>query len=100
MFGFKTFVYVPRDKRSKLDNKTKQCIFLDYSNEEFGYMLWDLATKKIIRSIDVVLFETQTLEDLDQVKKPKFFSEEQVDLGLISPNFVGHNEHMEVVQEE
>ena len=100
MFRCWAFVHVPRDKRSKLDNKTKQCIFLDYSNEEFGYMLWDLATKKIIRSIDVVLFETQTLEDLDQVKKPKFFSEEQVDLGLISPNFVGHNEHMEVVQEE
>ena len=63
-------------------------------------MLWDLATKKIIRSIDVVLFENQTLEDLDQVKKPKSFSKERVDLGPISPNFVGHNEHMEVVQEE
>ena len=36
-----------------------------YSNEEFGYKLWDPATKKIIRSRDVVFFEDQTIEDLD-----------------------------------
>ena len=63
-------------------------------------MLWDLTATKIIRSRDVVFFEDQTIEYLDQVKKPKPFSEEQVDLGPVSPNFMGHNEHMEVVQEE
>ena len=56
--------------------------------------------QKIIRSKDVVFFEDQTIEDLDQVKKPKPFSEEQVDLGLVSPNSMGHNEHRKVVQEE
>ena len=75
VFGCRAFVYVPRDERSKLDSKTKQCIFLGYSNEEFGYKLWDLTTKKII-SRDVVFFEDQTIEDLDQVKKLKHFSEE------------------------
>ena len=65
VFGCRAFVYVPRDERSKLDSKTKQCIFLGYSNEEFGYRLWDPTTKKIIRSRDVVFFENQTIEDLD-----------------------------------
>ena len=73
---------------------------MGYSNEEFGYRLWDSATKKIIRSGDVVFFEDQTIEDLDQVKKPKPFSKEHIDLGLVSPNSMGHNEHMEVVQKE
>ena len=100
VFGCKTFFHVPRDERSKLDRKTKQCIFLGYSNEDFGYRLWDPATKKIIISTDVVLFEDQTIEDLDWVKKPKPFSEEQVDLGPVSPNSVGYNEHMEVMQKE
>ena len=100
MFRCWAFVHVPRDKQSKLDSKTKSCIFLGYSNEEFGYRLWDLATKKIIRSRDVVVFEDQTIEDLDQVKKPKPFSEEQIDLGPVSPNSMGHDEHREVVQEE
>ena len=39
VFGCRAFIHVPRDKRSKLDNKTKQCIFLGYSNEDFGYRL-------------------------------------------------------------
>ena len=98
MFGCRAFVHVPRDERSKLDSKTKQCIFLGYSNEEFGYRLWDPTTKKIIRSRDVVFFEDQTIKDLDRVKKPKPFTEERVDLGLVSLNSVGHNEHREVVQ--
>ena len=55
--------------------------------------------QKIIRSKDVVFFEDQIIEDLDQVKKPKPFSEEQVDLGLVSPNSMEHNEHREVMQE-
>ena len=76
MFGCKTFIHVPRDERSKFDSKTKQCIFLGYSNKEFEYRLWDPTTKNIIRSRDVVFFEDQTIEDLDQIKKPKPFSEE------------------------
>ena len=40
------------------------------------------------------------VEDLDQAKKPKPINKEQVDLGPISPNTMGHNEHKEVVQEE
>ena len=100
VFGCRAFVHVPRNERSKLDSKTKQCIFLGYSSEEFGYRLWDPTTKKIIRSKDVVFFKDQTIEDLDQVKKPKPFSEEQVDLGPVSPNSMGYNEHRKVVQEE
>ena len=65
VFGYRAFVHVPRDKRSKLDNKAKQIMFLGYSNEEFRYRLWDSATKKFIRNKDVVFFEDQTIEDLD-----------------------------------
>ena len=37
---------------------------------------------------------------MDRVKKPKSFSEKQVDLGSVSPNSMEHNEHREVMQEE
>ena len=47
VFGCRAFVHVPRDEQSKLDNKTKQCIFLGYSNEEFRYRLWDPTTKRL-----------------------------------------------------
>lgn len=36
VFGCKVFVHVPKDERSKLDAKTRQCIFLGYGHDEFG----------------------------------------------------------------
>ncbi|KAI5335775.1 hypothetical protein L3X38_025909 [Prunus dulcis] len=51
------FVHIPKDERSKLDAKSKECIFMGYGNEEFGYRLWDPVARKIIRSIGVVFFE-------------------------------------------
>jgi transposase InsO family protein len=69
VFGCKAFVHIPRDERSKLDSKAKECIFLGYGNEEFGYRLWDPVDKKIIRSRDVVFFEDQTIEDINKHKK-------------------------------
>ncbi|GJT03502.1 phospholipase-like protein [Tanacetum coccineum] len=31
------FVHIPKDERSKLDVKTKPCVFLGYGQDEFGY---------------------------------------------------------------
>ncbi|KAG6742361.1 hypothetical protein POTOM_053232 [Populus tomentosa] len=39
VFGCRASVHVPRDERSKLDSKTKQCIFLGSKDDEFGYRL-------------------------------------------------------------
>ena len=54
---------------SKLDNKTKQCIFLGSEDDEFGYRLWDRKEKKIVRGRDVIFFEDQTIEDFEQKEK-------------------------------
>ena len=55
VFGCKAYVHVPRDERSKLDAKARQCIFIGYGQDEFGYRLYDPVEKKVIRSRDVVL---------------------------------------------
>ena len=39
VFGCRVFVHVPKDERSKLDCERKQCNFLGYSRNEFGYQL-------------------------------------------------------------
>ncbi|MCI47137.1 retrovirus-related pol polyprotein from transposon tnt 1-94, partial [Trifolium medium] len=70
VFGCRAFVHVPKDERSKLDSKSKECIFLGYGNEEFEYRLWDPVEKKIIRSRDVVFFEDQNIEDIHKGVKP------------------------------
>lgn len=77
VFGCRVSVYISKNERSKLDSKAKQCIFLGYTHEELGYRLWDLMNKEIIRSRDIVFFEDENIEDLDQTKKPKSIKKQQ-----------------------
>lgn len=85
VFGCKAFVHVPKDERSKLDSKSKECIFLGYGNEEFGYRLWDPVEKKIIRSRDVVFFEDQNIEYVQKGVKPIISREHPINLDPIPP---------------
>ena len=50
------FVHIPKVKRSKLDGKAKQSIFIGYGEQKFGYKLWDPEEVKIVKSIDVVFY--------------------------------------------
>ncbi|RDX86816.1 hypothetical protein CR513_31800, partial [Mucuna pruriens] len=49
--------------------KTRQCIFIGYGHDEYGYMMYDPVEKKLVRSCDVQFMEDQTIEDIDKVKK-------------------------------
>ena len=69
VLGCKAFVHIPKYERSKLDGKIKQCIFLDQSRDKSSYILWDSVAKKTVRSRDVILFEDQTIGDLDNDEK-------------------------------
>ncbi|RDY02835.1 hypothetical protein CR513_13654, partial [Mucuna pruriens] len=37
-----------KDKRSKLDMKTRYCIFIGYGLDEYGYMMYDPVEKKLV----------------------------------------------------
>ena len=69
VFGCKTYVHVRKDERSKLDAKTRQCIFIGYGQDEFGYKFFDHVEKKTVRSRDVKFMEDQTIEDIDIIRK-------------------------------
>ncbi len=57
VFGCITYVHVPDEKRSKLDPKAKKCIFIGYSLEQKGYKCFNLSTRKLQVSKDVVFDE-------------------------------------------
>ena len=82
------FVHVPRDQKSKLDGKTRQCIFIGFCHEEFGYRFQDPVDKKVIRSKDVIFLDNQTIVDFEKSEKPKSSSEELVDSGIVRPPMV------------
>jgi len=83
VFGCKAFVHIPKDDRSKLDSKSRQCIFIGYGLDEFGYKLYDPVEKKIIRSRDVVFVEDQTIQD---IQKSKMNSGSEVHHDLVDLN--------------
>ncbi|URE13498.1 Retrotransposon protein [Musa troglodytarum] len=75
VFGCRAFAHIPDNERSKLDGKTKECIFLGYSHDQFGYRLWDPEKQNVFRSRDVIFFEDQTLEDLKKKAPAKTSAE-------------------------
>jgi hypothetical protein len=59
VFGCDAYVHVPKENRSKLDNKAEKCIFMGYKDGVKGYKLWNLETKNIVYSRDVVFREVK-----------------------------------------
>ena len=68
VFGCLAYVHVAKDQRGKLDPKSWPCIFLGYNDDEFGYRLWNLAEKKVIRRWDIVFMEEKTIIDWEKEK--------------------------------
>jgi hypothetical protein len=61
MFGCITYVHDPNEKRSKLDPKAEKCIFIGYSLEQKGYRCFNLSSRKLQVSRDVVFDEMVNL---------------------------------------
>ena len=59
-------MHVPKEQRSKLDDKATPCIFIGYGDEEFGYRLWDSEKQKTVRRRDVMIHEHDTIEDMEK----------------------------------
>ncbi|KAK2997449.1 hypothetical protein RJ639_025454 [Escallonia herrerae] len=60
-FGCPAYVHLHNEERSKLDPKSKECIFLGYEEGVKGYRLWDPVAKKKVISRDVVFNEAHML---------------------------------------
>ncbi|RVW22327.1 Retrovirus-related Pol polyprotein from transposon TNT 1-94 [Vitis vinifera] len=54
------------DERSKLDAKTRPCVFIGYGQDELGYRFYDPVQKKLVRSRDVVFMEDHTIQDIEK----------------------------------
>ena len=61
VFGCLAYVHVSKDQRGILYPKSRPCIFLGYGDDEFGYPLWHLAKKKVIRSRNIIFMEEKTI---------------------------------------
>ena len=74
MFGCDACVHVPKENRSKMDNKAEKCIFIGYKDGVKCYKHWNPETKKIVYSRDVVFREVKDVaeqEFLPRKEEPK-----------------------------
>ncbi|MCO5610007.1 hypothetical protein L7F22_064242 [Adiantum nelumboides] len=58
VFGCSDFVHIPKEKRQKLDFKSRKLLFLGYSAESDAYRLYDPDTRTTTVSRDVVFDES------------------------------------------
>jgi hypothetical protein len=59
VFGCPVYVMYNSQERTKLDPKSRKCIFLGYADGVKGYRLWDPTTHKIIVNRDVIFAENE-----------------------------------------
>ena len=71
-FGCEAYVHVPKENRSKLDERAHKYILVGYGGDDRGYKLWDLVAKKTIRSRDVTFNENVMYSATKQQEKVKF----------------------------
>ena len=79
LFGCKDFAYVTKEQKAKLNSRAVECIFLGYGDDKFGYKLWDLKNRKLIRSRDVVFKEDQTVDDFGNEEVSQTKSQESLE---------------------
>ncbi|KAH9751081.1 hypothetical protein KPL71_014143 [Citrus sinensis] len=58
-FGCPVYVMYNAQERTKLDPKSRRCIFFGYADGVKGYRLWDPTAHKIVISRDVIFVEDQ-----------------------------------------
>nr|GEW10070.1 Gag-Pol polyprotein [Tanacetum cinerariifolium] len=63
IFGSPVYVMYNSQETTKLDPKSRKCLFLGYADEVKGYRLWDPTAHKVVVSRDVVFMEDKIREN-------------------------------------
>ena len=70
-FSCEAFAHIDSENRTKLEAKSKKCLFVRYDINEFGYRIWNFENHKIVRSRDVIFNEKVLYKDLLQQHEKK-----------------------------
>ena len=68
VWGCKAHVLIPKPLQNKLTDKTWECKFIRYVENESGYRFFN-SDKGLIESRDVFIEDTKLITPLEQIKK-------------------------------
>ena len=88
VFGCISYVHIDSEARSKLDAKSRKCIFVGYGTDEFGYRFWDEENRKIIRSKNVIFNEKMTYKNKEAADSDKAETSDVIDVDDIAKSIV------------
>ena len=57
-FGCQAYAHIPDSKRTKLEPKAEECVFVGYETNTKGYRLWSKRSRTVIVRTDVIFDET------------------------------------------
>lgn len=63
VFGCHAEVYEPNDRRSKLDPKSRQCVFICYTDTWIIYRFYDVQAKRIVISEKAKFYEFDSVPE-------------------------------------
>ena len=89
---------VPKEKRSKLDNKVEKNIFVGYKDGIKGYKLWNPVTRKIFYSRDVVFKEVKNTSRNED--EPKEKGPEKIEFEIMIEGYNSFEEELSESNEE
>ncbi len=72
VFDYFAYVFINKQRHSKLDAKSSKLVFIGYNITSKGYKLWEPNTKKVKESVDVTFDETSTYNSF--IPQPANFS--------------------------
>lgn len=99
IFGSAAMVHVPKQRRKKLDPKSKRCIFLGYAEDSKGFRLYDPDTSDVIISRDIIIVDEGCCAGLEAIpSEPVEFLE--IELGLPRQEEANHDVEAEAMEPE
>ena len=106
IFGSPVYVMYNAQETTKLDPKSRKCMFLGYADGVKGYRLWDPTSRKVIISRDVIFAEDKLQNDNNMEttipETTKVYMEGESQQENLSEDELEHEiqEHGETVEQE
>lgn len=57
IWGCRAYAAIPKERRTKFDNKSRDCVLIGFYDVENLYQLWDITAKQSIKCRDVIFHE-------------------------------------------
>ena len=78
VFGCPTYAHITGEERSKLDAKSRQCIFRGYQKRVKDFKLWDSKSNKVVINRDVVFDEKAMVQKEEKQALENYSSDDHV----------------------